>query len=159
MSDTRNQLLLAALHRAGKPLTSGDVLDEAVGLALAENWKPEQIAELNRKSVSKRLQNMVDAGLIMMAGQVLDESSRRMTPAYEPIGPRMPSMLIPEAPSMPVRTPTKEADYAELSKSQLIALLDVHDGLAQCHGRFMDDLERWREKSRSRLAAVGLAAS
>lgn len=155
MSDARNQLLLAALQRAGKSLTSGDVLDSAVGLALSENWTPEQVAELTRRSVSKRLQNMVDAGLVMQDGQVMDEPSRRMTPTYSPIGPRQPNMLVPEAPSMPARA-TKDSDYTDLSKSQLIALLDVHDGLAQCHSRFMSDLDSWREKSRSRLAAVGL---
>lgn len=154
MSDTRNQLLLAALQRAGKPLTSGDVLDAAVGLALAEGWLPEQTAELTRKSVSKRLQNMVDAGLVMQSGQVMDEASRRMTPTYEPIGPKLPNAPIPEAPSMPVRT--KDADYADLSKSQLIALLSVHDAFASCHSRFMTDLDNWREKSRRELAAVGL---
>jgi len=156
MTDSRNELLLSALRRATTPLTSGDVLDAAVGLAEAEGWAPEQLASLSRKAVSKRLQNMVEAGLVMQAGEVFDESGRRMTPTYEPIGPRLPHAPIPEAPRMPARDAAKDSLYDSLEKSQLIALLDVHDSLAQVMCQHLQDLAGWRERSRQRLLAVGL---
>lgn len=154
MSDARNDLLLATLRRACKPMTSGDVLDAAMGLAEAEGWTAQQLAPLNRKSVSKRLQNMADAGAINVCSDVLDGSARRMTPTYA--APDLnPNACVPLPPSEPVRAP-KDSPYEGLEKSQLIALLDVHDSLAQCLTRHMQDLDSWREKSRARLAAVGL---
>lgn len=154
MGDARNELLLSALRRAGTPLTSGDVLDAAVGLAQAEEWTPQQLANLTRKAVSKRLQNMVEEGAITNGSEVLDTTSRRMTPTYLATDPN-PNAWVPPAPSAPAHTP-KDSPYAGLEKSQLIALLDVHDSLAQCLSRHMQDLDSWREKSRQRLLAVGL---
>jgi hypothetical protein len=155
MTDVRNELLLSALRRATTPLTSGDVLDAAVGLAEAEGWTPEQLASLSRKAVSKRLQNMVDAGVVALASQYFDPVSRRLTPTYT-AAVRNPNAVVPPPPSVAPRAAAKESPYDGLEKSQLIALLDVHDSLAQCLSRHMQELDSWREKSRQRLLAVGL---
>ena len=155
MVDARNDLLLAALRRAGKPMASGDVLDAAVGLATAEGWTAEQLASLTRKAVSKRLQNLCAGGQVKEVGSVVDPSSRRMTPTYLSAD-HNPNARVPPPPSLPERTAAKESPYSGLEKSQLIALLDVHDALAQCQFRFMRDLDDWREKARRQLLAVGL---
>jgi len=76
MTDARNELLLSALRRATTPLTSGDVLDAAMGLAEAEGWTPAQLASLSRKAVSKRLQNLADAGVVGLGQSVLDGDAR-----------------------------------------------------------------------------------
>jgi len=155
MTDARNELLLSALRRATTPLTSGDVLDAAVGLAEAEGWTPAQLASLSRKAVSKRLQNLADAGVVGLGQSVLDGDARRMTPTYIAKTPN-PNEPVPPPPSVAPRAAAKESPYDGLEKSQLIALLDVHDSLAQCLSRHMQDLDAWREKSRQRLLAVGL---
>lgn len=155
MTDSRNELLLSALRRATTPLTSGDALDAAVGLAEAEGWTPAQLASLSRKAVSKRLQNLADAGVVGLGQSVLDGDARRMTPTYIAKTPN-PNEPVPPPPSVVPRAAAKESPYDGLEKSQLIALLDVHDSLAQCLSRHMQDLDAWREKSRQRLLAVGL---
>lgn len=156
MADARNELLLSALRRASKPLTSGDVLDAATGLAEAEGWTPEQLANVTRKAVSKRLQNMAEVGLVAEVGSVLDEGSRRMTPTYMGVGQSDPAAPVPPPPSITERAAAKESPYDGLEKSQLIALLDVHDSLAQVMSQHLQDLAGWRERSRQRLLAVGL---
>lgn len=156
MADARNELLLSALRRASKPLTSGDVLDVAVGLAESEGWTSAQLANVTRKAVSKRLQNMAEVGLVAESGSVLDEGSRRMTPTYVIVGHCDPTAPVPPPPSITERSTPKESPYDGLEKSQLIALLDVHDSLAQVMSQHLQDLAGWRERSRQRLLAVGL---
>jgi hypothetical protein len=170
MTDTRNQLLLAAMQRAGKPLTSGDVLDEATGLAEAEGWQAQHLADVTRKSVSKRLQNMATGStpLVLVAGSALDEASRRMTPTYAPAAGYDVHAPIPPPPAAPPARANTPFDG--LTTVQSVTLLDVQDELLAVFGRQMQsmqrqmsDMERFfaelaatREKSRQRLLAVGL---
>lgn len=150
-----NDLLLASLRRAGEPMASDDLLDAATALALADGWEPEQVSALNRRSVATRLRNMEAGGKVTQVGVTMDEPSRRTTPVYAPVDGYDVSATAPEPPP-PSRTTSPGSTYANLERSQLIALLDVHDALAQCTARFFSDLDAWREKSRARLQAVGL---
>ncbi|MGC1550509.1 MAG: hypothetical protein WA777_18460 [Rhodanobacter sp.] len=154
MSEKRNQLLLAALQRAGKPVGSEELLDLAVGLAVGSDWIPEQVA-LNRKSIAKRLQNMELTGEVVQCGSGMDESSRRTTPLYKPTAGYNPAAEVPPPPTVSSK-PELESPYEGLDRSQLLAVLDVHEAFAECVGRFMTDLNQLREKARRRLTAAGL---
>lgn len=157
MSDTRNQLLLAALQRVGKPLASDDLLDAAVGLALAEGWTPEQTRELSRRSVAARLQNMLASGLVVQAGDALDVASRRLTPLFAAAAGYNPRAAVPGPP-----TPTRadaarsESPYSSMDRTQLMVVLEAHDDMLECIGRFFADLTTVREKVRRRLKTAGL---
>lgn len=158
--DIRNELLLATLRRAGKPLDSGDVLDEATGLALGEGWQPEQV-QLSRRGASKRLQHLVLEGHVKAAGEALDEGSRRMTPLYAPVAGYDLRAPVPAPPA--VETVVKPSPHADLDRSQLLVLLDVQDDLLAVFVRQMQDTQRFfvelaqtREKCRGRLLAAGL---
>lgn len=163
----RNDLLLAALKRAGKPLDSGDVLDAAVGLAMADGWEPEQVASLNRRSIATRLQNMVDEGLLTRAGMGMDNVSRRTTPLYAPAAGYDAHAAVPKPPT-PARAPAARASVFDgLSTTQTCTLLDVQDELLalfarqqqaqqQVQQQFMQELAVAREKARNRLLAAGL---
>jgi hypothetical protein len=159
--DTRNELLLAAMRRAGRPLASGDVLDSAVGLALGEGWMPEQV-RLSRKAVSKRLQHLVLEGSVITAGETMDDASRRLTPLYAPVnGDYDLRAPVPAPPTMDV--PVKRSPHDDLDRAQLLVVLDVQDDLLAAFGRQLQDMQRFfveltqtREKCRGRLLAAGL---
>lgn len=157
MSDKRNQLLVAALRRAGKPTASDDLLDAATGLALAEGWEPEQVSELNRRSVATRLRNLEQAGVVRQEGAGMDERARRTTPLFVPVAGWDVRAAVP-APPMVGASPTRrrESPYAGLNNTQLLALLEAHDDIAECLGRFLMDMGVVREKARRNLLAAGL---
>lgn len=159
MSDKRNQLLLAALQRAGKPTASDDLLDAATGLALADGWEPEQVAELNRRSVATRLRHLEQGGVVRQDGAGLDERARRTTPLYVPTGGWNARAAIPAPPATSEGRARRDASpYAGMNTAQLVALLEVHDSVTECVGRFLQDMNRLNEQSRRKLLAVGLEA-
>jgi len=153
MSDKRNQLILAALRRHGKPASSAELLDDINGLGEAEGWSPDSLAAITRQSVAKRLQAMVTTGEVIIAGKAFDGDLRRSTPTYEPAGgfdakaPVPPPPLVEHAPS---------SAYEQMTRPQLVAVLEAHDDVLECVGRFFNDLRTTRDRVRSRLAAVGL---
>lgn len=168
MSDPRDELLLCALKRAGRPLDSSDLLDEATGLALAD-WEPDQV-RISRKSVAKRLQNMLTAGLVTQAGLGVDDVARRTTPLFAPVGGYDLRSPVPPPP-VNARAPAKQpGPFDGLSATQAVTLLDVQDELLAVFGRqlqaqqhqlqaqqqFFSELATVREKVRSRLLAAGL---
>jgi DNA-binding Lrp family transcriptional regulator len=160
MSDPRDELLLAALKRAGKPLDSSDLLDEATGLALAD-WEPGQV-RLSRKSVAKRLQNMLTAGLVTHAGVGVDDGARRTTPLFAPVGGY--DLRAPVPPPPAERPPAKQpGPFVGLTTAQTVTLMDVQDELLSLFGRhlqaqqqFFAELAAVREKVRGRLLSAGL---
>lgn len=156
MSDTRNQLLLAALQRAGKPLASDDLLDAAVGLALAEGWTPEQTRELSRRSIAARLQNMLASGLVVQTGDALDDAARRLTPLFAPAAGYNARAMVPGSPTPGRADTARESPYGSMDRTQLMAVLEAHDDMLECIGRFFTDLTTVREKVRRRLQAAGM---
>lgn len=149
-----NALLLAALKRAGEPMDSGSVLDAAAGLAESEGWAPAQVSRLTRKSVSKRLQNMVANGVLVQQGKAFDGPSGRMTPKYAPKDGYDAKASIPEPPSGLHHD--RATAYDGMTKLQLHELLAVQDDMLECMGRFMSDLRTTTSKARQRLLASGL---
>lgn len=158
MSDRRQALLLAAMRRAGKPVSSDTLLDEAAGLALANGWPVGQVSSLNRKAVAQRLRMLVEAGQARECGTTVDVAARRATPLYEPTAGYDARAAAPPPPAAdPASVPPREASpYEGRSRQQLLALLDVQDSLLDCLRRFLVDLDAEREKSRARLLAEGL---
>lgn len=157
MSDRKNELVLAALRRAGKPSGSEELVDAVQGLGLAEGWQPAQVADLNRRSVAKRLQNMVGEGLVQQAGAGLDDRARRSTPLFAPVGGWNPQALVPPPPAIGADdSRIGQRAHAAMNQQQLLALLDAQDDLLGVVHRFLGDLQTARERHRARLAAVGL---
>lgn len=154
MTDNRNDLLLAALLRAGEPMDSDELLVQANELALDYMWTPDHLVGLNRKSVAKRLRDMVDAGAIKVQGVGMDSSSRRTTPKYAPVAAYDAQADVPAPPSLP--TVPAPSPYALMNQTQLIAVLDAQDDALECVSRFLQDMSMVREKARRRLLAVGL---
>lgn len=162
MSDKRKELLLAALQRAGKPRTSGELLDDAHGLALAEGWTPDQTADITRKSVAKHLQHMERDGLVRTVGATVDET-RKPTPMFAPVDGFDLNALVPAPPMIERALTGKPSSYANLDRPQLLAVLDAQDDLLAEFARHIKDQELFferlgkvREKCRARLIAAGL---
>lgn len=156
MSGKRHELLLCALRRAGKALTCGQTLDQATGLALGEGWDTAQLEELTTKSASRLLQNMVNSEIITQGTQAFDDDTRRMVPTYDAKSSYDPKAPVPKPPEPIRRGSAKESNYAELDATQLMAVLDSHDDVIECVGRFFADLTSVRDKVRRRLMAAGL---
>lgn len=162
MSIKRNDLLLATLQRAGKPLASDDLLDGACGLALDAGWDPAQSAELTRKVIAQLLKHLVARGVVRVAGSKFDEGARRSTPTYEPTKGYDPHALIPTGPTPPTRV-DPNSTFNAMNRAQVIAVLDAQDemlskfagGLAGLQA-FLTGFMATREKVRARLVAVGL---
>ena len=99
MSDKKNQLVLAALLRHGRPAGSEELLDVVIGLAQAEFWTPEHLADLNRRSVAARLRNLEEQGMVRQEGVGVDARARRSTPLYAPVGAWDTRAPVPPPPS------------------------------------------------------------
>lgn len=158
MSDRINELLLAALQSSAKPIPGSDVLDAAIGMGMAEGWTPDQLKGVTRRSVAGRLQQMVTAGLARVAGSVMDHDARRTTPAYEPVE-RPAKVSVPPPPAMAVASSSRTSSAAlhgDRPRAQLLALLDAQDEMLTAVGRFLQDLERARDRCRAKLIATGV---
>jgi len=153
MSTRRNELLLCALRRAGRPLTAGDAVDAAVGLATAEGWEPAQLEELTVKSASKLLQNMVGKQ-IELGSPTYDTQSHRAVPTYT-VAVYDAKAEVPPAPQIRLHRPDKASPYNGMNKVKLLAILETHDDFLEAIGRFFHDLSVQREKARRRFAAAG----
>lgn len=152
--DTRNELLLAALSRAKGPLDSDELLSQATELALDYLWTPAHLTGLTRKGVAKRCRDMVDAGLLAVSGVSIDGGARRTTPTYS-LRKEGADIAVPKPPALPPTAPV-ESPYAGMDRTQLMAVLEAHDDVVECVGRFFADLTTVREKVRRRLMAAGL---
>lgn len=155
MSDRKNQLVLAALLRHGRPTGSEELLDVVVGLAQAEFWTPEHLADLNRRSIAARLRNLEEQGLVRQEGVGVDARARRSTPLYVPAGAWDARAPVPPPPSgAPEAGRVGQRAHAAMDRTQLLALLDAQDDLLGVVHRFLTDLQAMREKHRARLNAV-----
>lgn len=153
MTDARNDLLLAALSRAKHPLDSDELLGQATELALDHLWTPAHLTGLTRKGVAKRCRDLVDAGLMVVTGVGMDGGARRTTPKYA-MADKHQAVAVPAPPALP--TVPVESPYASMDRTQLMAVLEAHDDVVECVGRFFADLTNVREKVRRRLMAAGL---
>jgi hypothetical protein len=167
MSDRHAELLLATLARAGRPLSTGDLMDEATGLALHELWTSGDV-KLNRKRVAGIMQSLKDKGLVKESAMTVDEEHRRPAPTYELVD-RERNYPVPPPPTakvstMPVRAaPPPESAYGDLSRTEMLVLLDAQDELLGVFARnmaamasFAHELAAARERCRARLVAAGL---
>lgn len=155
MTDARNELLLSALKRAGEPLDSDALLNQASELALDHFWTPDHLTGLSRKGVAKRCRDMAESGVMNSAGVGIDAGSRRTTPKYAPVGGYEPQAPVPQPPELPAPPPMDSA-YAAMHRIQLLAVLDAHDDVLECVSRFLREMTDVRERARRRLIAADL---
>lgn len=153
MTQKFNQLLLAALARASEPLTSEDLVDEAVGLALSNGWQTEDLEGLTRPSVSARLRSMENLGLLKVMLERTD-SNRRKIPAYSLTADESEAQHpIPSAPN-PLAEPV--SPYEDMTRAQILTLLEVHDEYLGVMARMMSEMREINLRARRRLAQAGL---
>lgn len=163
VSDAINALLLATLQRAGAPLASDDLLDQAYGLALNERWAPEAIAKLSRKAVVARVKGMITAGHVRVAGQQRDADARRETPLYEPSAGWDPAAPVPAPDSAPTRPGTDKSIYEGMSPRQRLAAFEAQSVCLESVARLIQQLQvgladmlQANEKAKRILLAEGL---
>ena len=137
-----NELVLAALTRSDRALTSADVLDAALGLALGAGWTGDDLVLLTRKSVAKRLDHLVRAGAVVQSGSAMDTSTGKMTPAYAAIHPR--PTPVPDPPAEPESAPPRLA-------AQLQARLQAQDELLTEMQQTMQTLRRFNARIRATM--------
>jgi hypothetical protein len=155
MSAKLNPLLLAALQRGGHAMASDELLNAAIELATAYGWTPEQLQHLDRRSIGKRLPMMATQGLVRLSGSKIDDGRRNATPLYEPVNGFDADAEVPTPPTAASK-PMTESSYASMDRSQLMAVLEAHDDMLECMGRFFTDLTTVRDKVRRRLQGAGL---
>ena len=167
MSDRHAELLLATLAKARRPLGTGDLMDEATGLALHEHWTSADV-KLSRKRVAGIMQSLKDKGLVKEAAMTVDEEHRRTAPTYELVDPDR-AYPVPPPPGPP---PAKHAmrpmaamqsAYDNLRRTEMLVLPDAQDELLGAFARntaamaaFATELAVARERCRARLVAAGL---
>lgn len=163
MSKAINALILATLQRAGAPLASDDVLDQATGHALNERWTIEALAELNRKSVSSRLKGMITAGNVRVSGHQRDAGARRDTPLYEPTAGWDHNAAIPAPDASPSRSSSDKSVYEGMTPRQRLAAFEAQSVCLESVARLiaqlqigMADMLQANEKAKRILLAEGL---
>ncbi|HUA80353.1 MAG TPA: hypothetical protein VL997_08280 [Dyella sp.] len=163
MSELRNQLVLAAVRRAGKPVTSVELQPLIEGLATDAGWQEHQLQDLSLRSIGRRLLNLAARGEIRACGTGIDARGNATTPLYEPSdGVFDQAAPIPEPPGQrdsEVSQPSATADespYADMEQRQLLEVLEVQDMALACVARFLRDMQAISEKARRRLLAAGL---
>lgn len=149
-----NALLVCALQRSMREVTSEELLDMAMGLAESAGWTPADLAGLTRKAVAKRLQSLASSGQAQQVGQSLDTRSRRLTPSWAPTIGYDPDAEVPDAPAG--RDAVRDDALDDMTPNQLRAVIDVGDDICGAVGRFFRDMEDVRDRARRKLAAVGL---
>lgn len=158
MSDARNQLVLCALRRAAGPATSEDVLDAAFGLAESAGWTPAQLADLNRRSVAKRLALLVESGEVVSRGTATDPRARRPTPLFAVDDPD-PHAPVPDPP-VPARDrladPESPDPYAGMTREQLVAICRAHNELTVLTANYIERLMAKLPTLRAELSRLGL---
>jgi hypothetical protein len=114
-------LYLAALSRAADAVTTADVVDTAVGLAIATGWTPADITAVTPRRAAKELEAMARAGQVLRAG------SARVDGTDRPVW-CLPSPAAHEVPPPP-RQVRQSGELESLTRSQRMALFDVMDSL------------------------------
>jgi hypothetical protein len=149
-SEKLSQIVLAALHKAGKPSTSADLEDIAQGLAVEHGWPDGVIESLTRMSIAARLRYMSKTGILIVNGSTRDEHGRE-TAVYEPVGGFDPNH---EAPA-PIQS-GNDSPYGDLTRGQLLTILEVQDEMLSETSRFLQSMQDLSARARTQLADVGL---
>ncbi|HET6631539.1 MAG TPA: hypothetical protein VFG73_02370 [Rhodanobacteraceae bacterium] len=161
-----NDLLVATLRRAGKPLASDELLDAAVAGALDHGWVSEQLTDLgNRRNVAARLTNLRKAGHVEERGRGVDEQNRRTTPLWAPVAGFDRSCEIPPPPVPGASELLRSATTASTKGRCRAAPADAATELEQLTwltgevlgavGRFVRELETLQDRATARMAGTG----
>lgn len=152
----RAQLLLATLQRAGRPMGTSDLRDEAAGLALAEGWCVTQLATyLSRRNIAALMRNMVrDTPHVQDGPAAYDAEARKPTPTYVATRPN-PQAVIPPPPD-DLATTDEPSPLQQMDREQMLAVLDVSDQICGAVSRFLRDMQDIQSRARRDLQAKGL---
>nr|GAT43707.1 predicted protein [Mycena chlorophos] len=172
--DRPNQLLLAALKRAGRPISSDELIDELTALAMDHSWTTPQLAIFTRASIARRLVELERLGRVGVVSLQRDAGSRKKTPTYQPSDGFDPCAVVPPPQSNSTRKlldardkkPVEASPLDGMTPLQAAALFDCQDMVVEASLRMishiqagLSDFAATREKARARLLAAGLGQS
>ena len=149
-SEKLNQIVLAALHRSGRPSTSEALEDIAQGLAAGHGWPAGVIEQLSRMSIAARLRHMSKTGLVEVVGGKKDTHGRQAS-AFRPVGGFDARFEMPEP-----HIRAQDSTYADLSREQLVVILRVQDEILSETSRFIEAMQGLTARAREQLATAGL---
>lgn len=173
--DYRKDFALAVLRRAFRPMTASEIAEHIAVLGPVEGhprkcWaacSPVVIAGVMR---TLELNNVVTKD----EEPVKNTRSGRLEPKWIPVDGYDRAAAIPMAPDLseqapapatavleakqvaPAAVPAVTSPYADLSRQQLYALLQVHDEISGAAARFFSEVRDINSRARAALMAVGI---
>jgi hypothetical protein len=150
----RTNLLVATLQRAGRPMTTAELRDEATGLARAEGWPGVHVAEtLSRRSIAALMRNLARSGARVSEGPCgFDPDARRPTPTYRAVHP---DAHAPIPPPPEDEDASEAATAAGMDTAQMLAVIDIGDEVCGAVQRFLRDVQDIQRRARQRLHDAG----
>lgn len=164
LREYRQDFALAILLRGCRPMSAAEVAEHIAVLGQMEGHPASCWRDADPITMAGHLRALETKSLVVKSGVRQDTRAGRDVPMWKPVAEYQhtaPLPLPPEtseakaAPAMP--RPADPNPYADLTRSQLYALLQVHDQISGVCQRFMRDMEDLSEKARRQLNAAGLA--
>jgi hypothetical protein len=157
LKDYQRQFALASLRKAGKELTSNEIAEQIQINALVEGHPDACWRSMSPPSVAGHMRSLEKAGDVVRCGARSNGRAGRDEPTWKPVAgydPKaefpLPLQDAPSAPPAPVRAaapPPDASPYADLTRPQLYALLEVHDDISSLLVRFLRDFQEVRMKA------------
>lgn len=165
LKEYRQDFTVAILYTVDGPLTAGDVAEHLAVLAAAEGHPPECWRSADPTTMAGHLRALEARHVVHKVGIRADGRAGRQVPTWaltdawrERAAPRIPMPPTGNEPAVATAAPREEEPnpYADLSRSELYALLKVHDKISGACRRFLRDMEELSEEARRELTAAGL---
>lgn len=167
--DTRayqRSMALFCLHNNDTPASAGEIAEQMGVLAQHDGHPRALWIGINAPGVAGVLKALQNDGAAELYGYRKNTRNGREEPTWTCIGDRDPNLRMPNpamfetADDEPAATPDPVAPnhdrYAPLSRSELYALLEVHDAISGAAARFMREISEINARSRARLLAAGI---
>jgi len=132
-----DEMLVCAMQRKGHPMTAGEVLDEAVGLAMSARWPKRAWTGLSAQKAFQRLKKLQDNGLVQRKGTKIEDGNER--PLWIPVGAYNVKAELPEWSEE--AAPAKTHKLAKLSREQIFVVFDVMEELGEVMARQRRDVQ------------------
>lgn len=145
-----DEMLVCALQRKGHPMTAGEVLDEATGLAMSSGWPKRAWAGLSAQKAFQKLKKLQDDGMVERRGTKREDGSDR--PLWVPVAAYDTKAPLPEwSDEAKAKEPHK---LAKLNREQVFVVFDQTEEVFDVFVRHRREQEELSRKQMEELRTV-----
>jgi len=145
-----DQMMVCAMQRKGHPMTAGEALDEATGLAMSAGWPKRSWAGLSTQKAFQKLKKLQDEGFVERKGTKREDGCDR--PLWVPVAAYNVNATLPEWSDEPN---TKEPHKLEgRSQAQVFAFINSTEDLLDVFARQRREQEELLARQHDELKKV-----